>query len=80
MISTSCFHIEFCDSNLINLAGGIPVKNEEGKAFAPYEFIITNLCDVGINYQVNLEILNDGTLTHLEYIRLKLNEKGKLNC
>lgn len=68
----------------IKLTEAFPITDIEGKKLSPYVFTITNKCDTGILYEVNLDILsdiNDNNTLGLSYIKCMLNddEPGILN-
>ena len=68
----------------IKLTEAFPITDIEGKKLSPYVFTITNKCDTGILYEVNLDILsdiNDNNTLGLSYIKYMLNddEPGILN-
>ncbi len=79
VVTTGCFNIEFKDKNSINLSNVVPVTDEDGKKLLPYEFTLTNTCSTYASYQVNLEVLDDSTLTKLSYIDVMLNENEPLS-
>ncbi len=74
-ITTGCFKILFKDKNAINLQETLPITDEEGIRLIPYEFTITNTCSNNVEYQVNLEILNETTLDNMDYIKTMFQEK-----
>ena len=58
VLGTDCIKIEYKDkTNAISLTNARPMTDEEGANTIPYIFEITNVCNVGVNYNVNLEIL-----------------------
>ena len=79
VVTTGCFNIEFKDKNSINLSNVVPLTDEDGKKLIPYDFTLTNTCSTYASYQVNLEVLDDSTLTKLEYIDVMLNENEPLS-
>jgi len=80
IISTGCFNVEFTDLDPIHLLKAYPILDEEGMKLNPYQFTITNTCNNEANYQINLEILNNSTLTELQYIKEVLtNEENVLS-
>lgn len=76
-ITSGCFKIEFTDKNPISLTNAFPISDSEAKKLTPYDFTITNTCTSYASYQINLEILNDSTLTDLSTVKMMLNESGK---
>lgn len=74
--ASSCFKITFKEeSNAINLSAAYPISDKEGRALTPYTFTITNECEDFAKYQINLEVLEDTTLSS-EYIKVLLNEEN----
>ena len=75
-VASSCFKITFKEeSNAINLSAAYPISDKEGRALTPYTFTITNECEDFAKYQINLEVLEDTTLSS-EYIKVLLNEEN----
>ncbi len=74
-LTASCFNVSFTDQNNISLEKAYPLLDEEGKKLTPYEFTITNNCDSYVKYDINLEILNNSTLTNMDYIKLILDDE-----
>lgn len=75
-VASSCFKITFTEeSNAINLSTAYPISDEDGRKLTPYSFTITNECEEFAEYQINLEVLEDTTLSS-EYIKVLLNEEN----
>ncbi len=74
-ITATCFNVSFTDQNNISIEKAYPLLDEEGKKLTPYEFTITNNCDTYVKYDINLEILNNSTLTNMDYIKLMLDDE-----
>lgn len=74
-ITTSCFKITFKDKNEVNLTEALPITDEVANALVPYEFTLLNTCSNLVEYQINLEILNDTTIDNFNYIKAKFQEK-----
>ena len=74
-ITATCFKVSFTDQNNISIEKAYPLLDEEGKKLTPYEFTITNNCDSYVKYDINLEILNNSTLTNMDYIKLMLDDE-----
>ena len=74
---SACFDLTFTEANDISLNNAYPMRDEEGRALTPYTFTITNHCSEYASYQVNLEILNNSTLSS-EYVKSEFNNNVKL--
>ena len=75
-ITTGCLNLELNDKNPITLENAYPITDEEGKKLTPYEFAITNTCDTLVKYQINLDILNNSTLTNHSYLKVSFNDNN----
>ncbi len=66
VVESKCFSIEFSEKegSDINLTNAYPISDEEGMKSVPYEFTITNTCDMYATYNINMEVLNTTTLSH----------------
>ena len=61
---TECFDLSITNKeNSINLDNAYPISNDKGKSLTPYTFTITNTCDITTQYNINLEVLNNSTLS-----------------
>ena len=61
---TECFDLSITNKeNNINLDNAYPVSNDKGKSLTPYTFTVTNTCDITAQYNINLEVLNNSTLS-----------------
>ena len=61
---TECFDLSITNKeNNINLDNAYPISNDKGKSLTPYTFTVTNTCDITTQYSVNLEVLNNSTLS-----------------
>ncbi len=61
---TKCFDLSISSQeNSINLDNAYPISNDKGKSLTPYTFTVTNTCDITTEYSVNLEVLNNSTLS-----------------
>ena len=71
---SKCFSIDFKEKegSNINLNGAFPISDEEGMKSVPYEFTITNTCDMYARFNINLEILPTTTLSH-DLIKVVIN-------
>ena len=74
-ITATCFNVSFTDQNNISIEKAYPLLDKDGKKLTPYEFTITNNCDTYVKYNINLEILNNSTLTNMDYIKLMLDDE-----
>lgn len=74
-VTSSCFKMTFKEENPINLSEALPITDEEARGLTPYEFVLTNTCSNYVDYQVNLEILNDTNFANLDYIKVMFQEK-----
>ena len=64
MAESKCFDLSISNQeNNINLDNAYPISNDKGKSLTPYTFTITNTCDITTEYSVNLEVLNNSTLS-----------------
>ena len=61
---TECFDLSITNKgNNINLDNAYPISNDKGKSLTPYTFTVTNTCDITTQYNINLEVLNNSTLS-----------------
>ena len=61
---TECFDLSINNKeNNISLDNAYPISNDKGKSLTPYTFTITNTCDITAQYNINLEVLKDSTLS-----------------
>ena len=61
---TECFDLSISNKeNNINLDNAYPISNDKGKSLTPYTFTVTNTCDITTQYNINLEVLNNSTLS-----------------
>ena len=61
---TECFDLSITNKeNNINLDNAYPISNDKGKSLTPYTFNVTNTCDITTQYNINLEVLNNSTLS-----------------
>ena len=61
---TECFDLSITNKkNNISLDNAYPISNDKGKSLTPYTFTITNTCDITAKYSVDLEVLNNSTLS-----------------
>ena len=61
---TECFDLSITNKeNNISLDNAYPISNDKGKSLTPYTFTVTNTCDITAQYNINLEVLKDSTLS-----------------
>ena len=59
-----CFDLSITNKeNNISLNNAYPISNDKGKSLTPYTFTVTNTCDITAQYNINLEVLNNSTLS-----------------
>lgn len=82
VIHTGCFEITFEEkSSNINLTNAYPIPDEKGLRTVPYEFTVTNNCDIDATYDIYLNTLkvtgtDDNKIMPDEYIMYSI---GKTN-
>jgi hypothetical protein len=76
-INSDCLKLEFTDKNTINLLNTYPLTDSEAKELIPYTFVVKNMCNVSVSYDVNLEIMDDQNKLDSQYIDLEINNNGK---
>ena len=75
-LASSCISVSLTnEKNDITLNNAYPITDSEGKKLTPYQFTITNTCDIFISYNVNLEML-EGTDLSSEYIKTMVNNEA----
>ena len=75
-LASSCISISLTnEKNDITLNNAYPITDSEGKKLTPYQFTITNTCDIFISYNVNLEML-EGTDLSSDYIKTMVNSEA----
>ena len=75
-LASSCISISLTnEKNDITLNNAYPITDSEGKKLTPYQFTITNTCDIFISYNVNLEML-EGTDLSTDYIKTMVNSEA----
>ena len=75
-LASDCFHIVFDEvkGSGINLENAYPIYDLEGKKLTPYEFTLTNTCQVPVEYQINLETTINTTMKD-EYVKFMFQEE-----
>jgi len=75
-LASSCISISLTnEKNDITLNNAYPITDSEGKKLTPYQFTITNTCNIFISYNVNLEML-EGTDLSADYIKTMVNSEA----
>ena len=75
-LASSCISVSLTnEKNDIALNNAYPITDSEGKKLTPYQFTITNTCDIFISYNVNLEML-EGTDLSSDYIKTMVNSEA----
>ncbi len=70
IVNSTCLNVGFTGSNDISLLKTTPIDEEKGKEQEPYTFTITNECDGGAHYVINLEtITSEEKKLKEEYLR-----------
>lgn len=68
-LSSSCFSVNFEDSESINISGAIPMSDAEGMYESPYELSITNNCPYDISFEViattNIESISNQYMKYM---------------
>lgn len=79
VIATSaCFDVKLEDNKSpINLASAYPISDTDGEATTPYTFKITNICNNKVNYDINLESLENTTFNNSS-IKVSFDNNVKL--
>jgi hypothetical protein len=76
-INSDCLELEFTDENTISLLNTYPLTDSEAKQLTPYTFVVKNMCNISISYDVNLEIMDATNRLDSQYIDLEINDSGK---
>ena len=78
---TECFDLSITNKeNNISLNNAYPISNDKGKSLTPYTFTVTNTCDITAQYNINLEVLNNSTLSSKFIdVMLENNEIKEIN-
>ena len=61
-LSSACFDVTMVESGGVSLTNAYPMVDADGMDGAPYQFTITNICDIYTEYQVDLETLASATI------------------
>ena len=76
-IATLCLDMEFTEdkNSNINLEKAYPIPDKEGSGLTPYTFTIKNKCNDAVNYEINLDIIEEENAIDISHIKTKLNEE-----
>ena len=78
VVETDCIHVEMEElTNAINLVNAYPVLDEVGERNKPFRFKLTNTCGVGVNYNLNLEVMESEKRVASKNIAVKVDELEK---
>ncbi len=79
ILGTSCLKIEMDElSEAISLKKAYPLTDKEGEKLEPFHFRIRNICNTGVDYKVNIEVLQiDGKRIESKNIAVKIDKKVK---
>ena len=72
--ASDCFKLTFTESNSISIINSIPMSEIDASQLTPYTFTIKNVCSQTVQYDVNLEKLNDSSLSD-RFIRIMFNNE-----
>ncbi|MBQ9833737.1 MAG: hypothetical protein IJO33_00915 [Bacilli bacterium] len=78
LISTGCFSVTLTDNNedsqatSISLINTYPISDVKGQNLKPYQFTITNTCNINAQYRIALSSLSNSTLNP-QYIKYLFN-------
>ena len=64
-------------TNAINLKNTHPITDEVGESLKPFRFKLTNTCGVGVDYNVNLEVMETESRIASKNIATKVDENTK---
>ena len=64
-------------TNAINLKNTHPITDEVGESLKPFRFKLTNTCGVGVDYNVNLEVMETESRIASKNIATKVDENAK---
>jgi len=77
IVGTQCFNLDFETGNTINLTNTFPVTDERGMRNIPSTFIITNLCDRTMAFELTLDIASNTNLP-LDKVRVYLTDVNNI--
>ena len=78
VLETDCVHIDMEDlSEGISLRNAYPLTDEQGYNTKPYRFRITNTCNIGVDYHVNIEVFDIANRMSSKNVAAKVDEFEK---
>ncbi len=78
VIETDCINITMEElTNAIHLTNAHPITDEVGNTLKPFRFKLTNTCGVGVDYNVNLEVMETESRIASKNIATKVDENTK---
>ena len=78
VLETDCISVTMEElTNAINLKNTHPITDEVGKSLKPFRFKLTNTCGVGVDYNVNLEVMETESRIASKNIATKVDENAK---
>ena len=86
IISTGCFSVTLNDLNEANQTTSIglintyPITDDKGQNLSPYQFTITNTCDINAHYKIALSTLSNSSLgsQYIKYLFNNVNNIGTI--
>ncbi len=76
-VNTACLSLNITnEEDEIDLPSAYPISDEDGLKLVPFKFTIENKCPKNAKYSLNLEMLEDTTLSS-EYVKMALNVVGE---
>lgn len=78
VLESSCIKIEYKDlTEAIQLTEVYPINEEAGEKTKPYRFSIKNVCNVGVDYDIQLEVLEEANRMASKNIAIKVDNEAK---
>ncbi len=78
VLESSCIKIEYKDiTEAIQLTEVYPMNEEAGEKTKPYRFSIKNVCNVGVDYDIQLEVLEEANRMASKNIAIKIDNEAK---
>ncbi len=79
VVQTNCINVELEDvTNAITLKNAYPMEDSKGETTEPYTFKLTNTCNVGVDYNIDLEIIQEANAMSATNIATKIDENDKV--
>lgn len=72
-VNSDCFDVSFEEGKGIYLENTFPIYDIEGKKLTPYTLTVKNLCSNEVRYQMNLETMNNTTMSD-GYIKVMVGD------